>query len=164
MKRCVMGDFSETKFPKTNEEYKEYLKRKDRKLWWVMLAGALLAALGVFGEYCMKTAIDDYMLGVYCGLGVGMVAVGIAQLIRHKQLMKNEEKIKKARLEMGDERLQEIGKKAFRTAAWVMIIAMYAVSLVGGLFYPVLPKILLCMVCVFLLAYSVSYRIIEKRL
>ena len=47
------------------------------------------------------------MLGVYCGIGVGLICSGIVFLIRNKRLMKDEEKLKEARLQVTDERNME---------------------------------------------------------
>lgn len=162
--KFCMRDMWETKTFTTNDEYREYVKKKDKSMRWIIVAGILLAALGFLGEHMWTVAVDDYMLGVYSGVGCGLIVAGIALGIRHRRLMKDEERLKKARLEASDERVQEIGKCAFRMAAWIMIIAMYALSLIGGLWYPILPKILLVMVCVFLVAYAVCYRVYEKRM
>lgn len=130
---------------------------------WIPIVGILLAALGVIGEI-VEAPIDDYMLGIYLGVGAGLIVAAIGLGIKHKRLMKNEEKLKKARLEMGDERIQEIGKKAFRMAAWIMILSMYGIMLVGGLFYPVLAKTLVIVICLFFIAYTICYHIYEKRM
>ena len=60
-------------------------------------------------EFSGKMKVDDYMLGVYCGIGVGLICSGIVFLIRNKRLMKDEEKLKEARLQVTDERNIEIG-------------------------------------------------------
>lgn len=46
-------------------------------------------------------------------------------LIRNKRLMKDEEKLKEARLQVTDERNIEIGSRALRMAAFVLLIVMY---------------------------------------
>lgn len=162
-KLCLFRDVWDVKVPKTNEEYKEYLKKKDQSMRWIVVVGILLVILGSIGEF-MDVPIDDYMLGIYLGVGTGLIVAAIGLSIKHKRLMKNEEKLKRARLEMGDERIQEISKKAFRMAAWIMIIAMYAIMLVGGLFYPILAKTLVILICLFLVVYSLCYSIFEKRM
>lgn len=162
--KYCMRNMWETKTFTTNEEYKEYLRKKDKSMRWIIVVGILLAVLGFMGEYMGTVAVDDYMLGVYSGVGCGLIVARILLGIKHRRLMKDEARLKKARLEASDERIQEIGKSAFRMAAWIMIIAMYAISLIGGLWYPILSKILLVMVCVFLLAYVICYRIYEKKM
>ena len=163
-RKFCMRDMWETKSFATNEEYKEYLIKRDKSMRWIVLVGIILAALGFLGEFMWTVAVDDYMLGVYAGVGCGLIAAGIGISFRHRRMMKDEAKLKKARLEASDERIQEISKKAFRMAAWIMIVAMYAISLVGGLWYPILAKILFIMVCIFLVAYVACYRIFEKKM
>lgn len=46
-------------------------------------------------------------------------------LIRNKRLMKDEGKLKEARLQVTDERNIEIGSRALRMAAFVLLIVMY---------------------------------------
>ena len=46
-------------------------------------------------------------------------------MIRNKRLMKDEEKLKEARLQVTDERNIEIGSRALRMAAFVLLIVMY---------------------------------------
>ena len=164
MKTCLFNQVGETKIPKTNEEYREYLKKKGKALCWIPIAGLFLAVLAILGEFVLDVAIDDYMLGIYSGFGTGLVIAGIALTIKNRRIMKDEEKLKKARLEMADERIREIGKSAFRMAAIIMIVAMYVIGLIGGLFYPILPNILFGMVCLFLVAYVISYKIYEKKM
>lgn len=162
--KFCMSDMWETKTFATNDEYREYLRKKDKSMRWIVVVGILLAVIGFWGEYKWTSVVDDYMLGVYAGVGCGLIIAGIMLGLKHRRIMKDEVRLKKARLEASDERVQEIGKCAFRMAAWIMIIAMYAISLIGGLWYPILTKILLVMVCVFLLAYMICYRVYEKKM
>lgn len=46
-------------------------------------------------------------------------------LIRNKRLMKDEGKLKEARLQVTDERNIEIGSRALKMAAFVLLIVMY---------------------------------------
>lgn len=163
MKRCLFGDVWHVETCRTNEEYREYLRKKDRSMRWIPFLGILLLILGVAGEL-MELPVDDYMLGIYCGVGTGLIASGIALSIKHRMIMRNEEKLKKARVQMGDERIQEISRKSFRMAAWLMILAMYAILLIGGLFYTVLAKTLVILICLFFAAYGICYLIFEKRM
>lgn len=163
MKPCLFRDVWKTETFKTNEEYREYLKRKDRSMRWIPLVGILLLILGVAGEL-LELPIDDYMLGIYFGVGTGLIVASIALSFKHRRIMMDEEKLKKARLQVSDERIQEISKKSFRLAAGIMILAMYAIMLVGGLFYPVLAKLLALLMCMFLVAYCICYSVFEKRM
>lgn len=113
MKPCFMRDLHGDNNFKNNEEYRRHLKKVNRIYLLLSIAGFLLAALGAGAEILsergtISIAIDDYMLGVYCGAGVGLLVAGIVIQIRNRRIMKDEEKLTKARREQGDERIQEI--------------------------------------------------------
>lgn len=169
MKPCLLENLGKRKGFKNNEEYKEFLRRQNHWFAGFIVFGILLAALGFGAEFLaeeinLTITIDDYLLGVYAGMGSALIGAGLAKIIRNRSTMKDEERLTKQRRERGDERIQEIGRIALRVAALLMILAMYVISLIGGLFYPVLPKILLILICIFLLVYVVTYRILEKRM
>ena len=115
-------------------------------------------------EFSGKMKVDDYMLGVYCGIGVGLICSGIVFLIRNKRLMKDEEKLKEARLQVTDERNIEIGSRALRMAAFVLLIVMYFAFLFGGLYDPMISKLMSCMICLFLIVYAIAWRVLNKHM
>lgn len=164
MKLAIINHLLGENVPQTNEEYRKYLKREFSIFIWVVAAGVLLSVFGFAGEFWFQMPVDDYLLGLYFGAGIGLILAGIIRLIRNKRLRGDEEKLKQARLEMSDERIQTISSRAFRMAAWVMLIAMYLGVMIGGIFYPVLPKIMCCMICLFCVSYSICYYIFEKRM
>ena len=59
--------------------------------------------------------------------------------------------------------MRELGNRASQIATYVTLFTLFAISLIGGLFYPILPKILLVVLCIFLVTYGISYQILEKR-
>lgn len=117
-----------------NEEFRKQLQAKNKCLLGLILLGVISAAAGYYMEFSGKMKVDDYMLGVYCGIGVGLICSGIVFLIRNKRLMKDEGKLKEARLQVTDERNIEIGSRALRMAAFVLLIVMYFAFLFGGLY------------------------------
>ena len=103
---CLFGGSKAT----NNEEFRRQLKAKNKFMWLFIVLGIFSAAVAYYCEFFGEMNVDDYMLGVYCGIGVGLVGAGVALLIRNKRLLKDEAKLKKARLEQTDERNVEIGK------------------------------------------------------
>ena len=95
---------------------------------------------------------------------VGLICSGIVFLIRNKRLMKDEEKLKEARLQVTDERNIEIGSRALRMAAFVLLIVMYFAFLFGGLYDPMISKLMSCMICVFLIVYAIAWRVLNKHM
>ena len=135
-----------------NEEFRKQLQAKNKCLLGLILLGVISAAAA------------DYMLGVYCGIGVGLICSGIIFLIRNKRLMKDEGKLKEARLQVTDERNIEIGSCALRMAAFVLLIVMYLAFLFGGLYDPMISKLMSCMICVFLIVYAIAWRVLNKHM
>ena len=145
-----------------NEEFRKQLQAKNKCLLGLILLGIISTAVAYYMELSGKMKVDDYMLGVYCGIGVGFICLGIAFLIRNKRLMKDEEKLKEARLQVKDERNVEIGSRALRMAAYVLLIVMYLVFLFGGLYDPMISKVMSCLICLFIVVYAIAWRILNK--
>lgn len=147
-----------------NEEFRRQLKAKNKFMWLFIVLGIFSAAVAYYCEFFGKMNVDDYMLGVYCGIGVGLVGAGVALLIRNKRLLKDETKLKEARLQATDERNVEIGMRAQKIAAIVLLVAIYLVFLIGGVYDPILSKVMSCLICLFIVAYAIAWRVLNKRM
>ena len=145
-----------------NEEYRKQIQAKNKCIWGLILLGLITAVIAYYMEFSGKMKVDDYMLGVYCGLGVGLVASGIAFLIRNKRLLKDE--AKEARLQATDERNVEIGMRAQKIAAIVLLVAIYLVFLIGGVYEPILSKVMSCLICLFIVAYGIAWRVLNHKM
>lgn len=149
---------------KNNEEYKIVLKSRMRFMIALTIIGIITAAIGFGAEFYLNTAINEHMLGVYSGVGVGLTASGIILWFKNRILLNNDKKLKESRLNNTDERIKEISNKSFRVAAYVMLIALYGTALIGGLFYPILAEALLFISCTFLLAYTISFKYYNSKM
>lgn len=157
---CLMSATKAT----NNEEYRKQIQTKNKYMWGLILLGLITAVIAYYMEFSGKMKVDDYMLGVYCGLGVGLVASGIAFLIRNKRLLKDETKLKEARLQATDERNVEIGMRAQKIAAIVLLVAIYLVFLIGGVYDPILSKVMSCLICLFIVTYAIAWRVLNQRM
>lgn len=149
---------------RTNEEYKKVIKNRMKLMVAIIIIGIITATAGFFAEFYLEVPINEHMLGVYSGIGAGLFAAGIILWIKNRLLLNNDEKLKESRLSNTDERIQEIGNKAFRTATYVMLVALYASALIGGLFYPVLVEALMFIVCTFLLGYMIAFKYYNNKM
>ena len=149
---------------KTNEEFKNVLKSRMKFMVIISIVGIITATVGFGAEFYFKAPINDHMLGVYSGIGVGLFVSGVILWIKNRRLLNNDEKLKESRLNNTDERIQEISNKAFRVATYIMLIALYAAALIGGLFYPILVKVLMFIVCTFLLAYMIAFKYFNNKM
>lgn len=149
----------------TDEDYKRLLLRRQRFYIVLMLLGLTTMAIAFLAEFlAWNVTLSANALGFYCGAGTGATFATIVFLIRTRRMMKNPEAIRKARIKETDERILEIGRHAAVVAGYVLLIVLYLVCLIGGLFYPELLMILAGLISVFLLAYSVSFAIYNKRM
>lgn len=118
----------------TNEEYRKELKDRNGWLLFMAIGGAGEAAAAALAESGGTLSIPDYMLGVYCGTGAGIMVAAIVLYIRNLFLLKDEEKLKKSRLENYDERNQEIRNKALLAAVKILLVVCFVTAMVGGFF------------------------------
>lgn len=149
---------------KNNEEYKKIVQSRMNILLLLFAIGLITLIVSLLAEMVWAVETSEYMLGVYCGVGTGLMAVSVILWVKNRMLLMNETKLKESRLANTDERLMEISNKAFRMATIFLLAALYACGIIGGLFYPILVKVLLILVCVFLFSYIFSYKIYEKRM
>jgi len=148
----------------SNEEYKKVIRFKMRIFCVLFLVGAVTFFGTLFIMFRFSSILSDYQSGVYSGIGCGLMGAAVALWIKNKMLLGNEEKLKQSRLANSDERNIEISQKAMRIAAMALIVALYLVGIVGGFFYPVLIKVLLFLVCIFLLVYVIAFKMIGKKM
>ncbi len=148
----------------TNEEYRKVIKNKMNMFIIIAILGVITEAVTLAAKNYWKVNISDQMLGTYTGAGVGLIAVSLILYVKNRMLLNNEEKLKESRIAHTDERNKQLSSSAFRVATVVMLITLYAVAFIGGLWYPVLTEALLIIVSMFLLAYLVAYQVISKRI
>lgn len=149
---------------RTNEEYKQVVKTRIYRFAGLGLIGAITLATALLAEFYWKLDVKEEMLGVYTGAGFGLLLISVIMIIKNMLMLKDEEKLKVSRISNSDERIKEISNRAFRTASIIMLIAMYALALIGGLFNPVLVRLLLMIVSIFGFAYLVSYYVYNRRM
>lgn len=146
----------------SDEAYKGYVKRRIWVLAGVLAIGIITALVALAAEYVWTVSISERMLDVYTGVGIGLTVSGIALMVKNILLLKDEKKLRQARITVSDERNIQIGTKATKAALTVLIVAMYFIILIGGLWYPILVKIGSFLLVLFLFSYIVAYRVISR--
>lgn len=149
---------------KNNEEYRKVIKNRMKALMGLIIIGIITMTVGFGAESFFKTSINEHMLGVYSGVGVGLFVGGIILWIKNKFLLNDDNKLKESRLSNTDERIQEIGNKSIRIAALIMLIVMYATALIGGLFYQILFQVLILIIFMFIIAYVIAFKYYSKKM
>lgn len=148
----------------TNEEYRKIIKERNCYMAVLVIVGIVIAAAAFIADAKGMTALPEYMLGVYSGTGTGIALAGIILFVRNLILLKDENKLKESRIENSDERLAQISNLAMRFAFKIMLLAILAVSMIGGIFYPILVKMFLFILVCFLFSYIVAFRIYQGKL
>lgn len=149
---------------KNNEEYRKVIKFRMNLFLIMMLVGIITFTIALLAEFRWTLQVNEHMLGVYTGVGSGLTFAAIVLWIKNKKLLSNEDKLKESRLSNTDERLREINSKAFRVASFILLVSLYAAGLIGGLFYPILVKVLFGIILIFTVSYVCAYKIYEKKM
>lgn len=158
--RCLLSRLT----AKNNEEYKEIIKFRMNISLLMILIGIITITVTLFVGIRWFTGENKHMIAAYTGAGSGLMFASIVLWIKNKKLLTNDIKLKETRLSDTDERLQAINNKAFRMASIVLLVALYLVGFIGGLFYPILFKVLIGIVFIFLITYVLAYKIYEKKM
>lgn len=148
----------------SKDNYRKYIKRQIYIFSVLLVIGILTVGVALLAEYCWKVDAEEIILSGYLGIGLGLALASIFLIIRKSRLLKDESKLKKAKIEASDERNIQISIRAVRIAVAVLLIGMYFTILIGGLWYPVLMTALSLLVCVFVAAYCIAYIIISKKI
>jgi len=132
------------------------MKIKIRMIWgifWITL-GLTLTVLGIMGR------IDSY----WSGMGGGLLAVGVLQMVRFVKYMSNEEYREKTDVANNDERNRFISGRAW---AWTGYLLVF-IGAVGSIVFKLIGREDLMMfaslsVCLILVLYSICYLILSRK-
>lgn len=148
---------------KTDEEYRRYLQRKCVVLR-VMLALGIITLMAALLPVWRERDVEEYTLGFCTGLGTGLMLGAVILLSRIRRILSDSQRLHQERLKACDERNREIARRAWSVAGITLFVAVYLIGIIGGLFYPVLTKVLLFVVLLFLLVYCAAYAVFNKRM
>ena len=132
------------------------MKIKIRLIWgvfWIVL-GLTLTVLGIMGR------IDSY----WSGMGGGVLAVGVLQMVRYVKYMSNEEYREQTDVANKDERNRFISNKAW---AWTGYLCVF-ICAAGSIVFKLIGREDLMMfaslsVCLILVVYWVCYLILGRK-
>lgn len=149
---------------KTNEEYKKVIKGRILLFIGIIVLGIITLVITFLGDKYLNIKINENMISTYSGFGTGLTVVGVLLLIKNILILNNEEKLRKIRISNTDERNREISIKASRVALGFMIVSMYLVGLIGGIWYPEITQILFSIISLFLVVYVIAYKVISRKI
>lgn len=148
---------------KTDEDYKTVLKTG-------MFFGVILMFLGIaaiiiaqLADTALGINLEGHQKSFISGIGGGLIAGGAFAAIRQFSILRNSAKVRKERIAITDERVQNLSGRALVASGLIMFVGVYVMAIVGGLFYPILSKVALILIGIFLVSYFVIYKILDAR-
>ena len=148
---------------RTDDDYRRVLLRRQRFFIGMLIIGIFTGAIAACAEFLeWDVTLSSHTLGFYSGVGTGLSFGAIVLLVRLRRTLKNDEFLRKARIRETDERTQDINRRALAVAGYALLIAVYLICIIGGLFYPQLLTVLGVLACVFLMTYVISCFIYNK--
>ena len=152
----MQGLFSSRCRAKNNEEYRTILKKRQVIFYLYILVGMVTEGLVLFLHFCTRMTFTEYRLGYLLGLGAGLILGAVVGLVRIRQKMADEEKLKEFRLKETDERELEADSLALRATAKLLLVLLYVLLIVAGMFErEELMHVCFGLVAIFLFCYTV---------
>lgn len=159
----MLGLFTEREIV-TDDDYKKCLKKKMVAYKVLLLLGLVTIVTFQFAEEWFQITLPGFMMGFYSGIGAGLIGVSIALTLKTRRIVRSPEALRKYRIKNTDERNMNISGKSMRIAIFILLITMYLVMIIGGLWYPILTKAMAGLVYIFLFVYLISYWILSKKM
>ena len=151
----MKGLFSSGCKAKNNEEYRAILMKRQVGLWLIILVGLATVGLVLFLNFCTQIHIGEYQMGYLLGVGAGLILGGLVAMVQIRRRLADEEKLKEYRLKETDEREMEVDSLALRATAKTLLVALYVILIVAGVFNrQELVHVCLGLVALFLLGYA----------
>ena len=148
----------------TDEDFKKIIKRKQLVSIGLFILGALTIATLLFTELIYET----HQHAFFSGFASALVVAGMVLFIKNQRILSSPELLKATRIKYTDERVLDIRSKSIMVATAVLLVGMYLLCFVGGLIYPMLfsllSKILLTLVCLFLVTYRIAFGVYNKKM
>lgn len=138
-------------------KYKTILKMR-------ITISAVLAALGMTALFaaCSGWGAFADMKSWYIGSGAGMTGAGIAMAMKNVRILRDKQKTEQSRIWEYDERNLYLRDKTMVLTGYLMIGILYAGTLISGVFSPLVSKVLLMVLCGYLVLMCVIHLILRK--
>lgn len=102
----------------------KWISIRIRTGWIILAVGVLVAVAGIFFELFLTS--QPYNLQIITGLGILLVGIGIAYLVRYKSALKDEQSVRRLTVEERDERTVLIRARAGNRAFWISLAMAYS--------------------------------------
>ena len=147
----------------TDDDYMKVLRGRHCLFIVMLVIGLITSSIAAMAEFLnWDVKLSSHILGFYTGVGSGITFAAAIFLLRLRKIIKDPKLLRSERIKATDERVREISRRSLAAAGYVLLIAVYLVCLIGGLFYPELLAVLAILACVFVAALAISYFIYNK--
>jgi len=148
----------------TDKDYKEVLKKRISLLYIVVILGVTTIAISFIFSNGKYDYLPDFLSGFYTGIGAALITIGLIFIIKIKNILKDEKKLKEKRLEEQDERNQMITQKSIYSAAIILNILAYIGLMIAGIFNLVVFWTLWIVLVVFMVTFVILQVYYSKKL
>ena len=148
----------------TDEAFRHIVKGKALRAGCLMVSGVVVIAAALFAEYVLLIKLSDSLSSFLLGFGSGLFFGGMFLLIKRSLQLKDANKLKQARISESDERNRSIANRALHLATMVLLAGMYLVIILSIFIMPELINVMCLLICLFLMAYVVSYKVLQRKM
>lgn len=160
----MKGLFCDGSKAKNNEEYRLVLKKRQKRMWCLFAVGLLTVVLGVILSVLMKEQVSERQTGFVLGLGTGLSLGSVAVIGMLRRTMRSEERLKRGRLREVDEREIEVRSRALQATAKALLVVLYLLMVIGGLFNEELVGVSVFLAGIFLCCYKLFQKYYGKKI
>lgn len=145
-------------------QYRKLVKFRISISMLFILLGAITLAVSLGGFKLLgfseqATGFGDW----YKGSGAGLLGAGIVLYIKNRFLLKDEEKRKQSEIMEYDERNLYLRDKTMVITGYLLIIGLYVSMMILGLTNPFAARILLIVLCCYLVGMWGVYAFLKRR-
>ncbi|MBQ9764594.1 MAG: hypothetical protein IJW18_00170 [Lachnospiraceae bacterium] len=122
----MSGNFCLKKYS-SDKEYAKLMKKRAAISLLLVVFGIVTLAISLYCRHKGLLSISDFRQGVFAGIGTGLALFGLILFFICISIIKNESKLKAARIYESDERNIAITTESISIATVVLLISMYVV-------------------------------------
>lgn len=149
---------------KTDEEFKERLIGRRNMFILLLFVGAASLAVGLTVNTEIAGNRGDFLSGLYCGIGTGVILASLVALYRNWKLRKDSVRLHQERLKEADERNRTLNQKSFYLAGVVSFFAQYVIFLAAGFFSMEVMRIMWGLLILYCFSFIIIRKILERRM
>lgn len=146
----------------TDEEYRRLTKRRMARQIIILVIGIVTLIVNEYTRRAGMSNIPEFGQGILSGMGSGLIGVAVIFLIKSVKLLRDDKKLRAARIEESDERNIAMNTESIKVATIVLLFAMYAVFLLGIFMTMDITMVIAGLLSLFFMVYIISMLVYSK--